>query len=310
MGALRINPVDAAVLEQAERQWGLVRRTDLRAQGLGRNALAYRLRIGRLHELHPGVYALGHRAISRQAEYLAAVWWVGGDAALADLSACAFKRWVEEDEEQPGPVHVVTTKARRSRPGVVVHRTRSLPAGDVLSYGRLLRVTDDARTLIDRADRCSFRELRGLADHLRRLPVAQLEAKQARLPSRAGHARIRRLITTQDARARFPLERRLTAYLEHHGLPQPDARNEVIVPGLETDAVYRGPRLALELDSRSHHQRQAEMEEDKRRDRRYRRAGWIPIRVMWEELDPAENEVADELAERLGVEPGTGGRPA
>lgn len=161
-------------------------------------------------------------------------------------------------------------------------------------------MTDDARTLIDRADRCSFRELRIVADRLRRLPVVPLETKQARLPGRAGHARIRRLVTAQDARARFPLERRLTAYLDHHGLPQPDARNEVVVVGLETDAVYRVPRLALELDSRAHHQRRAEMAEDKGRDRRYRRNGWTPIRQTWEELDPAENDVAEELAELLG----------
>lgn len=303
MGALRQDPIDAAIQARAEAQWGILRRADLRDAGLGRNALRYRVKHGKLHELHPGVYALGHRVLSRRAEFLAAVWWVGGDAALGDESACAFKRWTHEDEEHPGPVHVVTTKTRRSRPGVVVHQTRSLPSDDVLTYERLLRVTDDARTLIDRADRCTFRELRGLADHLRRLPVAQLEAKQARLLGRPGHGRIRRLITAQDARARFALERRFTAYLDHHGLPQPDARNEVVVPGLETDATYRGPRLALELDSRAHHARQAAMAEDKRRDRRYRRAGWTPIRVMWEELDPADRAVAEELAEELGLAP-------
>ena len=297
------DPIECAVIARAEAQWGILRRTDLAAVGLGAAAIRHRCRNGRLHELHPGVYTLGHRVLPRRAEFLAAVWWVGGDATLGDESACAFKRWTYEDDERPGPVHVVTTKTRRSRPGVIVHQTRCLPADDVLTYERLLRVTDDARTLIDRADRCTFRELRGLADQLRRLPVAQLEAKQARLPGRSGRARIQRLITAQDARARFDLERRFTAYLEQHGLPQPDGRNEVVVPGLETDAVYHGPRLALELDSRAHHARQAEMAEDKRRDRRYRRAGWTPIRVMWEELDPADRAVAVELAEELGLAP-------
>ena len=35
------------------------------------------------------------------------------------------------------------------------------------------------------------------------------------------------------------------------------------------------------------------------RDRRYRRAGWTPIRVMWEELEPDDDTVAVELRELL-----------
>lgn len=307
MGALMQDPLDAAIVERAERQWGILRRSDLRELGLGRSALAYRVKHGRLFELHPGVYALGHRAISRKAEYLAAVWWCGGDAALAGVSACAFKGWVEEDWEHPGPVHVVSPRCRRPRPGVVVHETRRLPADDVLTYERLLRVTDDARTLIDCADTMGYRELRLMADRLRRLPLAQLERKHARLPGRTGHSRVARLLTSRDARAKSELERRLTAYLDHWGLRQPDQRNAMLA-GCEVDAVYLDPPIALELDSRAHHQRVGEMREDKRRDRRYRRAGHTPMRVMWEELDPADPEVADELREMLG-ERTAGGQP-
>jgi len=54
----------------------------------------------------PRRYALGHRAIARKAEFLDATWWCGGDAALADESACAFYRWVNEDFDHPPPVHV------------------------------------------------------------------------------------------------------------------------------------------------------------------------------------------------------------
>jgi very-short-patch-repair endonuclease len=297
------NPLERSIVETAERQWGLLRRGQLLDLGLGADAIRHRVRSGRLHVLHPGVYALGHRAISRKAEYLAAVWWVGGDAALSDVSACAFRGWLEEDYDHPGPVHVTTTKARRSRPGVVVHRTRRLPATDVLTYERLLRVTDEARTLVDRADRGSYRELRLLADRLRRLPTRRLQQCQEALPGRAGHSRIARLVTSRDARTRSVLERRLTAYLDHYGLPQPDARNE-LVAGCQADAVYVEERLALELDSRAHHQRVAEMREDKRRDRRYRRAGFTPMRIVWEELAPEDPELADELRERLGPRSG------
>jgi len=39
--------------------------------------------------------------------------------------------------------------------------------------------------------------------------------------------------------------------------------------------------------------------EDRRRDRAYRGAGWTPIRVVWEELDPADGALARELRDRL-----------
>ncbi len=292
------DPLDAAIVGMAERQWGVLRRGDLTALGLGSKALVYRVRTGRLHRLHPGVYALGHRAISRKAEFLAAVWWCGGDAALADESACAFYRWVTEDDDHPSPVHVTTTQVKRSRPGVIVHQTRRLPKDDVLTFERLLRVTDEARTLIDRADHLAYPELRALADQLRSLPKRRLVEKHARLPGRAGWRRTELLIHSEDARARSALERRFTAYLRAHGLPQPDHRNETIA-GCEADCVYTDARLVIELDSRAHHQRRREMAEDRRRDRRYRMAGWTPIRLMWEELGPGDPTVARELRQLL-----------
>ncbi len=286
------------VVERAEAQWSLLRRGDLLELGVhGRQVRRWVLK-GLVHELHPGVFALGHRAITRRAEYLAAVWWCGGDAALADVSACAYYRWLEEDPDHPPPVHVVTTRDKRSRPGVVVHVTRSLLHDDVLTYERLLRVTDHARTLIDRADHLPYRELRALADKPRAFPTAALERKHARLRGWAGGRTTRRLIESVDARTKSELERRFTVYADHHDLPLPDGRN-VLVAGCRVDCVYHGPRIALELDSRAHHERPSQMLADKARDRAYRRAGYTPIRVMWAELELDDPAVAEELAELL-----------
>ncbi len=292
------DPLNAAVVDRAERQWGVLRRDDLRELGLGAKALAYRVRTGRMHELHPGVYALGHRAISRKAEFLAATWWCGGDAALADESACAFYRWVTEDADHPPPVHVTTTQCKRSRPGVVVHQTRRLPGADVLTFERLLRVTDHVRTLIDRADHLSYRELRLLADRLRSLPRQRLLETRLLLPGRAGWRRTELLIHSEDTRAKSVLERRFTAYARRHALRPPDARN-VTVAGCEADCAWHDAKVVVELDSRAHHQRRSEMLEDKRRDRRYLLAGWTPVRLMWEELEPDDPVVARQLTRFL-----------
>lgn len=101
------------LVARAEAQWGLLRPADLAELGVGRGAVRHRVATGRLHVLHPGVVALGHRVLSRKAEFLAAVWWCGGDAALADVSACTFLGWVPEDRDHPPPVHVTTTELRR-----------------------------------------------------------------------------------------------------------------------------------------------------------------------------------------------------
>ena len=301
MGAGMQDPREASIVAAAEERWRLMRRGDLVALGLGAKAIACRVRTGRLHVLHPGVYALGHRALPRRAAYLAAVWWCGGDAALSGQSACAFYGWEQEDADHPPPVHVTTTQCKRSRPGVVVHQTRRLPADDVLTFERLLRVTDAARTLVDRADDLPYPALRRLADQLRELPPRLAEA-HARLPGRAGWRRTELLIHSEDARARSELERRLTGYARRWGLPQPDGRN-VVVAGCQADCIYVAPRVVLELDSRAHHQRRAEVLQDHARDRRYRRAGWTPIRVLWEELEPDDPALARELHELLDLAP-------
>ena len=293
------NPLWTAVLARAEAQWSILRRSDLRELGVHRAQVHRWVTQQRLHWLHPGIWTVGHRLLPRRAEFLAATWWCGGDAALADESACAFYAWTREDTDHPPPIHVTTPKDRKSIPGIVVHRTRRLPRDDVLTFERLLRVTDEARTLIDRADRLAYRELRLLADRPRRLPVAALRRKHAGLPGRAGWRRTELLIGSEDARARSVLERRFTAYAERYGIRSPDERNAPVA-GCELDCVWHDPRVALELDSRAHHQRRAEMLADKARDRRYRRAGYLPIRVMWEELELDDPAVARELIALVG----------
>jgi len=297
----RTKPLDQRVAEQAERQLGLVRRSDLTELGVTRAALRHRLASGRWHELHPGVYAVGHRAISRHAEYLAAVWWCGPGSALSHESAAAFKRWIHEDHDHPPPIHVTTTRNRRSRPGVVVHRTRHLDRGDVTRCGQLW-VTDDARTLVDLADQLTDDELRKVADQLPRLPVTQLARVASRLRGRAGAGRIQRLIGSEDAQTRSALERRFLAYCEHFDLPHPAERN-FRVRGVRVDCWYPGAPLVVELDSRAHHAREAEMETDRRRDRALKRHGIDTLRLMWHDLAVGDPQAAEDLLQRLGLEP-------
>ena len=66
-------PLDAEIARLAERQHGVVKTDQLIVAGLTRNGICQRAKRGLLHRRHQGVYAVGHRALSREGEMLAAV---------------------------------------------------------------------------------------------------------------------------------------------------------------------------------------------------------------------------------------------
>ena len=133
-----------ALAELAARQHGVVTLAQLLELGFGSGAIKYRLKVGRLHLLHRGVYAVGHRPPSPLATAMAAVLACGPDAALGHRSAAALwrivPRWHSPTE--------VTTPTDRRHPGIHVHRSRHADA--TTHYG--IRVTTPARTLVDLAD--------------------------------------------------------------------------------------------------------------------------------------------------------------
>ena len=86
----RTRSIDAAITALAASQHGVVARRQLAALGLGRRAIGHRLECGRLHPIHRGVYAVGHRVLSREAAYMAAVLVAPGSAVLSHRSAAAL----------------------------------------------------------------------------------------------------------------------------------------------------------------------------------------------------------------------------
>lgn len=72
-GKLHARELDAAIAELAELQHGVVTRIQLAGLGLGRGAIDHRLKCGRLHLIHRGVFTVGHRLTSREGRWLAAV---------------------------------------------------------------------------------------------------------------------------------------------------------------------------------------------------------------------------------------------
>jgi predicted transcriptional regulator of viral defense system len=73
--------VDLRLARIAARQDGVVTLRQLEDAGLGRYAVAKRTERGRLHRIHQGVYAVGHRGFSLHGRFMAAVLACGGGAS-------------------------------------------------------------------------------------------------------------------------------------------------------------------------------------------------------------------------------------
>jgi hypothetical protein len=121
-------------------QHGVVTQAQLIAAGLDRDAIAYRRRVGRLHLLQRGVYAVGHRSPSPLATAISAVLACGPDAVLSHRSAAALwrivPRWHTPTE--------VTAPTQHRLEEILVHRSRHQDT--TVHYG--MRVTTPARTLV------------------------------------------------------------------------------------------------------------------------------------------------------------------
>ena len=109
---------------------------------------------------------------------------------------------------------------------------------------------------------------------------------------------IRRLCGRLEAHTRPEFERRYQRFCRRHGVPLPAGVN-VRVAGFTVDAKYDG--VIVELDGRAFHDRQDQMATDRRRDRKLARAGYLTVRLVWEDLDPEDAaETAADLRDLLG----------
>src|SRR5215208_3743622 len=105
--------------------------------GISRSAIGDRAAARRLHRIHRGVYAVGHRRLSDEGRWMAAVLACGDGAVLSHVSAAqlwGFDARVRRASEAggPGPVDVTLPgdSGRARRNGIRVHRSATLSRAD------------------------------------------------------------------------------------------------------------------------------------------------------------------------------------
>jgi predicted transcriptional regulator of viral defense system len=90
---------DARIGELARRQHGVVGRDQLVALGMGEGAIESRLKRGRLHRFHRGVYVVGYRRINWKGRWMAAVLASGSGACLSHRSAARLWQLMPPGDE-------------------------------------------------------------------------------------------------------------------------------------------------------------------------------------------------------------------
>lgn len=303
--AARCRPLDVALADLANRQHGVVARRQLLELGLGSSAVARRLERASLHRVHAGVYAVGHRAVSPRGLWMAAVLACGPGAVLSHRSAGAV--WELQataaaavDVTAPGP-------SRRRRPGIVVHRVRTLHPDDV-TRREGIPVTTVARTLLDLAALVSRRQLERAfetAERLALLDARALENACRRQPHRRGSRLVRGVLADQrepPPATRSELERDFLELCRAARLPLPSVNG--VVAGFEVDALWPRQRLVVEVDSLAFHATRAAFERDRLRDSALQVAGYRVLRVTHRRLRLDPEGVAEAVGALLAPSAG------
>jgi very-short-patch-repair endonuclease/predicted transcriptional regulator of viral defense system len=287
---------DEAIADLAARQHGVVAISQLRRIGLSEGAVRSRALAGRLHRIHRGVYAVGHRAISPEGRWLAAVLAIGGGPAAgggrvlecwgAAVSHCtAACLWgLLSAADRPTDVMVSRAGGRRSRLGIRVHVSRHFGESDVTSR-RGIPVTTPARTI----------------DDLRRATAAggagALSARDLRGAIR--QAEVEGLVVGEVGtdRTRSDLERDFLRLCRRHSLPAPEV-NVRVGPHL-VDFLWRSGRLVVETDGYRYHRGRIAFQDDRARDLDLRRLGYEVLRLSERQVNEEPGRVAEAVATAL-----------
>lgn len=274
--------------------------------GLSRRAVEYEIECGRLHPIHRGVYAVGHRVLTPDGWRMAAV-LAGGEGAVASHSTAAELLGLRGTSGTA--LEVTIPRRRHARRGIRWHYA-CLPDDEITVLGGVPATTlprtilDVAATRPRRVAERMFHE----AEVLRLTDPLSLPDLLERYPGRAGTPAVRAILAERSFGAGVPmgvLEEGFDAFVERSGLPRPERNVYLTIKDrlYEIDRLWRRERLAVELDGRAAHDTARAYETDRVRDRRLSVAKWRPLRITWRQLQREELELRRDLESLLYVRP-------
>jgi very-short-patch-repair endonuclease len=295
----RKDPADHEVAALAYRQHGVVAHCQLVELGFGEKAIQYRLAVGRLHQVHVRVYAVGHPKLTQRGRWKAAVLACGPGALLSHWDAAAL--WGLRPTSRRVR-HVTAMRSRHSREGIVVHRVRRLHEDDgAVEHG--IPLTAVPRTLLDLAELVPMSGLERAweqAERLRLLDVRAVERLLARSNGRHGRRALGELVdqALEPPPTRSDFERDFLDLCRRANIPRPAVN--AMVDGYEVDMLWNEQKLIVELDSWRDHGTRAGFEQDRERDAVLQLAGYRIPRITYRRLRREPDAVAGTVLSLLG----------
>lgn len=266
--------VDGLIAGLAGGQHGVVARRQLLVAGLTARQVAWRLRTGRLHRVHRGVYLVGHGVFPPLGREMAALLACGVHSVLSHRSAVVF--WglsappLAQAGSRPSPsegrqvVVTVPPQSTLKRPGVEIHRMRLARRDWMIREG--LRVTSPARALLDTAWSVEKGELERMiaeAQYRKLVSERQLRDQLERNGGRPGSRALREILDLPGGprRSRSPAERRMLRILRQGKLTGYELNKRV--HGFELDVLWPELDFAVEIDGYDGHAGRVAFERDR-----------------------------------------------
>ena len=285
--------VDRGIAALAARQHGVVARWQLLDLGVTAEQVRLRLSNGRLHEVHRGVYLVGHRVAPQYARESAAVLAARREGTLAGRTATAL--WGLAPYPPGGDVCLIIPPGRELRRKGIEVRRAILNRADIRRVHRL-PVTGPTRTIMDvaaaialeagrrgvgaRARRASGRRRRprramaprrlseleqlvAQAEYLGLTSAAELAERLDREPGRRGARALRDVLGLPGGpqRTLSRPERRLISLLRRRGMKGFEANARI--HGYAVDVLWRDIGFAVEIDGWQGHSGRVAFERDR-----------------------------------------------
>jgi hypothetical protein len=289
----------------AQRQDGVVSRSQTLRAGLSVGMIKFRVSSGRWRQIHPGIYATFTGGPGRGAQLWAALLSAGPGAILSHETAGELQWLADKPAEM---IHVTVPVQRRVRvaEGIILHRSaRAAEAVQAYSYPPRTRVEETVLDLTQTAanfdDVCGW-VTRALARDLtdeETLHAAMLQRTRLRW-----RADLDELIAAAADGDHSVLEYRYDRDVERaHGLPEPIRQAPFGGPAGRSgrrDRVYGGYGVVVELDGRVAHPAESHRK-DKARDNAAAVEGMQTLRYSWTDVRRHACATAVEVAHVLQV---------
>ncbi len=232
MRQFRADP-ERAIAAVAADQHGVVSVAQLHAAGMGPDRIKRRVKSGRFHRLHRGVYAVGHPGISEYGRWLAAVLACGDGAVLSHRSAASLWQLLSARPNSMVEVSIPYESGRKTRRGIRIYRRPGLTPEEVTRrHG--IPATRPTRTVVDLREVASNKEVR---QALRKSEVLGLP--------------IEHIGPSKPEGTRSELEYYFLLLCKQNQIPTPAVN--VRVGSLIVDFIWERQRLIVETDGYRFH---------------------------------------------------------